>query len=382
MTWTNVYFVCFFAALIISLIMTPACRQVAFFFNILDQPAVQNHKRHSKAIPLLGGMALCFSWLTTIAIGILISRTYLMAGHLDKSVISEIHGTSNVSKELISLCLGAVLITLFGLYDDVCNMKAKTKFAGQFVVAVIAATWGGAKVSIFLANPILSWAISVFWILVIMNAINFFDNMDGLAIGTGTIAFVFFAIIAAINGQHFVAVFGATMAGAAFGFWFYNCSPATIFMGDSGSHLLGYNLAILGCLVTYYNPSLSYTKIPILIPLFILAIPLYDLCAVVIIRWRNSKPFYIGDHNHLSHRFVKMGLSRPNAVKAVHLMVLAIGLSSLPLIWGDLKTTVICVIQATTILMLVSLLQNYVISAQNTDMLNDQIKTDDKTKNG
>ena len=361
MVWWNVYLLSFLTALVFALVLTPVCRQIALFFNVLDHPTVQEHKQHAKSTPLLGGMAICLSWILTIAIGIILSNTYLVGHHLDKSVAVNIGGIMKVSKELVFICGGAVLITLFGIYDDIHNMTAKTKFGGQIVVAILAVTWGGVKISMFISNPVFTWCISVLWIVVLMNAINFFDNMDGLAIGMAAIAFSLFAISAAVNVQYFVAVFGATMAGAAFGFWFFNSSPAQIFMGDSGSHLIGYNLAVLGCLVTYYNPEFAPTKFSVLVPLFILAIPLFDLCAVVVIRWKLGKPFYIGDHNHISHRFQMMGLTKQNAVFVIHLMALAIGLGVLPLLWGNIQTTIVCLIQAAVILAIISILQYGVI---------------------
>lgn len=358
MAWWNIYLMTFVAALVFSLALTPFFRQVAIFLNFYDHPKVQNHKKHSTSVPLMGGAALCVSWLLTIILGIAAAKTYLIDTHLDKTVTANLPGIFTVSRELIAICLGAVLITLFGLYDDIHNMRAKTKFAGQFVVAAIAATWGGVKISLFLGSPFLCWGVTVFWILLVMNAINFFDNMDGLAIGVATIAFSLFSISAAISGQHFVAVFGSAMAGAGLGFWFYNHSPATIFMGDSGSHLIGYNLAVLGALVTYYNPVFSNgSKLSIFIPLFVLAIPLFDLAAVVVIRWHLKKPFYIGDNNHISHRFVHTGMTKKSAVFAVHLIALAIGLGVLPLMWGNSMTTIVCLLQACTILILVSVLQ-------------------------
>ncbi len=365
MSWWNVYVLSFFTALASALVFTPVFRFVAIRMNILDHPSVQEHKRHKQSTPLLGGPAICASWLLTIVIGLLLSKSSLAGGHFDKSVMSNLPGILNVSSELVFLCLGAVLIMLFGLFDDIHNMSAKAKFSGQVAIALIAVTWGGAKISVFQSLPWLSWVVSVLWIVVLMNAMNFFDNMDGLAIGVAAIAYSLFAVSAAINSQHFVAVFGATMAGAAFGFWFFNHSPAAIFMGDSGSHLVGYNLAVLGCLVTFYKPDLAQTKFSILIPLFILAIPLFDLCSVVVIRWKLGKPFYIGDHNHLSHRFVKMGLTKKSAVFVIHLMTLATGLSVLPLLWGNMMTASVCLIQAFVILGIVSVLQYGVIKGKN-----------------
>ncbi|OGV37286.1 MAG: hypothetical protein A2X48_21205 [Lentisphaerae bacterium GWF2_49_21] len=119
-------------------------------------------------------------------------------------------------------------------------------------------------------------------------------------------------------------------------------------------------MAVLGVLATYYNPSMAASHMPILIPFFILAIPLFDLCAVVVIRLKAGKPIYIGDNNHISHRFLNMGMSRKEAVMMVHLLEIAIGLSVLPLMWGDIRTTIISLLQACTILLLVTLLQNHV----------------------
>ena len=254
---------------------------------------------------------------------------------------------------------------LLGLIDDRYNMSAKTKLGGQILIAAIAVTWGGAKLSMFPNVPGVAWCLSVFWILVVINSINFFDNMDGLAVGTAAIAMIFFTLAAAVNQQYFVAALGASAAGACIGFWFYNHSPAAIFMGDSGSHFLGYMLAIISIKVTYFQAGISTTRFPVLIPLFILAIPLFDSIAVIIIRFCKKQPIYIGDHNHISHRFVEMGMSRRRAVFMVHLLALTVGLSVLPMLWGDERTTIVSLIQVCTILLLVSLLQYTVISVKN-----------------
>jgi len=355
MIWWNLYLVVFIVALTLGLVLTPAFRKLALITGFYDKPKEQEHKSHSTPTPLLGGLAICSTWIITIAIGMIASRS-VRDNFLDTSVLTNLPGISKVSTELIFICAGAVLATLLGLYDDKFNMSAKTKLAGQIAIAAIAVTWGGVKINFLMFSPELAWAATVFWIVLVMNAINFFDNMDGLAIGTAAIAFCFFTVVSASSSQYFIAA----TSGAAFGFWFYNHSPATIFMGDSGSHFLGYNMAVLGVLATYYNPSMAASHMPILIPFFILAIPLFDLCAVVVIRLKAGKPIYIGDNNHISHRFLNMGMSRKEAVMMVHLLEIAIGLSVLPLMWGDIRTTIISLLQACTILLLVTLLQNHV----------------------
>ena len=339
-----------------SLVYTPLCRILAMKTGFLDIPAEQRHKGHKNATPLLGGLAISLAILSTVIFGLVASNS-LGAQRMTKDVMENLPGVTNVSSRIFFIGLAGVIAMLLGLYDDRFNMSAKAKLGGQFAVAAIATTWGGIEISAFIGIPAISWCVTVFWIVLMMNAINFFDNMDGLAVGTATIAFGFFTIAAAMRGQYFVAALGATFAGVSTGFWFFNHSPATIFMGDSGSHLLGYMLAILGCMVTYYKSNVQDSRFSVLIPVFILAMPLFDLVAVTIIRWKIGKPFYIGDHNHISHRFLKMGMSRKKAVLMVHLLALTVGMSVLPLLWGDERTTVVSLIQVVTILLIVSLLQ-------------------------
>jgi len=354
-SWWNIYLLIGFSAMGFSLIYTPLCKILALKTGFIDKPAEQQHKGHKAPTPLLGGLAMCCAMISTVIFG-------LVAAHsMDQKIISpavmnSLSGVTSVSMRMVMLGVGAVLVTFLGMYDDRFNMSAKAKFGGQFVVAAIAVTWGGATISAFIDNALLTWCISVFWIILMINAINFFDNMDGLAVGIATIAFSLFTIAAGMRGQYFVATLGAVAAGASVGFWFYNHSPASIFMGDSGSHLLGYMLALMGCMITYYKADTD-SPFSILIPIFILALPLFDLVAVSIIRWKIGKPFYIGDHNHISHRFLKMGMSRKMAVLMVHLLALIIGMCVLPLLWGDERTTVVSLIQAVTILLLISLLQ-------------------------
>jgi UDP-GlcNAc:undecaprenyl-phosphate GlcNAc-1-phosphate transferase len=141
------------------------------------------------------------------------------------------------------------------------------------------------------------------------------------------------------------------------GFWIFNHSPASIFMGDSGSHFIGYFASVVSASVTYFNFEGSLTKFPVLVPFFVLALPLFDTLMVCIIRYRLGKPFWIGDHNHISHRFEKMGMSKKRAVACVHLLAVIIALSVWPLLWAEKETGWILLTQAMLILLLVSVLQ-------------------------
>jgi UDP-GlcNAc:undecaprenyl-phosphate/decaprenyl-phosphate GlcNAc-1-phosphate transferase len=360
MAWWHVYLVILFCSGVLALILTPVCQKLAVILDFMDRPQVQEHKKHSNATPLLGGVAIFLSWSITIGFGFFAPHL-LDLKFISKDVANHIPGIFSVGRHVIFIGVGAFLAMLLGLYDDKYNMRAITKLAGQFGIAAIAVYWGGVKISFFFSNPIITFIISVLWIVVIINSVNFFDNMDGLAVGTAAICLCFFSISAAVNQQFFVAALGAAAAGASIGFWFFNHSPAAIFMGDSGSHFLGYILAVVSASVTYYQAGISTTKFPILIPLFILAIPLFDAMAVAVIRFHNKKPIYIGDHNHISHRFFRMGMSRKRAVFCVHMLVLMVGLSVLPLLWGDERTTVVSVVQAVTILIFTSFLQYSIV---------------------
>jgi UDP-GlcNAc:undecaprenyl-phosphate/decaprenyl-phosphate GlcNAc-1-phosphate transferase len=365
--WHHLYVFVFVAGMIVTLCLTPVFQRIAELTGFMDKPQDEGHKGHRKAIPLLGGAAMFCSWILVIAMSWLAIKTMSTDG-MFSNLAGNIGGAKLVSTRLLIICSGAFGAMLLGLLDDRFGMSALMKFGGQFVIAAVVVIFGGVQISAFFNNPIIISVISIAWFMLLMNAINFFDNMDGLAVGTVTIAMALFAIVASINGQFFVATLGALTCGVGVGFWFFNHSPATIFMGDSGSHLLGYLTAVISSSVTFYSTSKSNSLFSILVPLFILAVPLFDTLAVVVIRLRAGKPIYIGDHNHISHRFVKMGMSRKHAVFMVHLLALLLGLSVLPVLWGDFKIALICIIQGGLLLTLVSFLQFTIIEDKNADV--------------
>ena len=356
MEWTQVYAAIFILSLGSSLIFTPLCQILAGRTGFLDVPKHEQHKLHGKATPLLGGLAMFCAWFLTCGAA-LIAAGYFLPADTSGSLVREVAGIPLVRKELIVVVCCAFASMVLGTIDDRVSMSAGIKLLGQILIAVITVTFGGVHITLFLDIPWLSWAVSVFWIIFLFNAINFFDNMDGLACGTAAIAFIFFTTAAIINGQYFVACLGACSAGAAIGFWFYNHSPASIFMGDGGSHFLAYILAVISARVTYYNPEIAASRLSVLIPLFILAVPIFDTFAVVVIRLLNHKPIYVGDHNHISHRFLHMGMTRKRAVLLVHLLCLISGLGALPLLWGDERVSMILLAQGITIFLLMTIVQ-------------------------
>ena len=213
---------------------------------------------------------------------------------------------------------------IVGLLDDKHELKPAVKFAGQFLIALLVAA-AGARITLFVPNIIFSYAVTILWILTVINAFNFMDNMNGLCAGLGAIGALCFALLAALAGQYLVALIAFVTCGALLGFLPYNFPRARAFLGDAGSHLAGYLLAVLAILPHFYSKTNPHA-LAVLSPLLILAVPLGDLVWVVLLRWKTGKPFYLGDNNHLSHRLVRRGCTRANAVMLIWLLAAILGL--------------------------------------------------------
>jgi UDP-GlcNAc:undecaprenyl-phosphate GlcNAc-1-phosphate transferase len=212
---------------------------------------------------------------------------------------------------------------VLGVLDDKHELKPLPKFIGQLLIAVLVAI-ACKRITLFIPDVAFSYAVTVLWVLTVVNAFNFMDNMNGLCAGLGVIGAWQFAVIAAADGQYLVALIAFLTCGALAGFLPYNFPNARAFLGDAGSHLVGYLLAVLAILPHFYTKQ-NPRPLAVLTPLLVLAVPLADLAWVVIQRTLAGKPFYIGDTNHLSHRLVRTGLSRPRAVLLIWFLAAAIG---------------------------------------------------------
>ena len=213
--------------------------------------------------------------------------------------------------------LGAVLLGLVGMLvlgwlDDRHELKPLPKFAGQFLIATLVAA-AGVRVTLFVPSVVFSYLVTVLWIVGITNALNFLDNMNGLCAGIGALAAGFFALAAARNGQYLVASLALLGCGSLLGFLPWNYPRASSFLGDAGSHVTGFLLAVLAILPSFYSADRPHA-LAVLSPLLVLIVPLADLASVVWIRARLGRPPWIGDTNHFSHRLVRAGFTRPKAV--------------------------------------------------------------------
>jgi UDP-GlcNAc:undecaprenyl-phosphate GlcNAc-1-phosphate transferase len=354
MEWWHIYLVAWAGTTVLGGLFTWGCRAVAPRWGFVDTPLNEAHKRHRKVTPVLGGLGMLLGWLAALGGGLV--AVSVVGDALGVGIRGDLVGVPARLHQLGTIAAGAVALTAVGMIDDRVALRASRKFAAQILVAVATAAMG-VRITAFAPAPWLAWVLTVLWIVGIINATNFLDNMDGLAGGIAAIAAFFFLCTAAFRGQHFVAVLAAVTCGSACGFLLHNRPPASIFMGDGGSHFLGYLLAVLGALTTFYLPGESLTPAPVLMPLLILGLPIFDAAAVVFLRLRQGRPIYIGDNTHISHRFAWLGLSRPKAVLLACLLALTTGCGAMALLWLPPAGVLIVLIQAAATFAIVSVIQ-------------------------
>lgn len=343
--------------MLVSWACTAMACKAAYPLGLIDRPKQQAHKNHGREVPVAGGIGMGVAWVLILAVGLLGSRA--ASTLLSEDIDAALPGIQSVFSVLLVIVASAMFLMIVGMLDDRKPMRAGLKFFFQFMAAGVTC-WLGPRILSGHLPFILSWAISVFWLMLVINALNFFDNMDGLAGGTAAIATLFLLLIAIYRGQHFVAILAIATCGSACGFLMLNRPPAKIFMGDSGSHFLGYLLGVLCILTTFYVPGDSPTMMPILISLLVLGIPLLDAVTVVFIRLYLHKPIYVGDNRHISHRFVNMGLSRPQAVLLVCLLSMISGSAAISLLWLPWYGVIVVLIQMLAMFASYLLLQFFV----------------------
>ena len=314
----NFFVAAFAGAFFTTLLALPPWRKWCLRVNLVDDPG--HRKIHSEPVPLAGGFAVLTGILLPLAVGAILLKLGIVKLSSAGLIV---HGIDRRALELAVLALGAVAITLLGWLDDKHELKALPKFIGQLLVAAAVAA-ASKRITLFVPSEVFSYVVTILWLLTIINAFNFVDNMNGLCAGLGAIGAFLFAMIAATNGEYLVAITGFLMCGALAGFLPWNFPKARAFLGDAGSHLVGYLLAVMAILPHFYTKQ-NPRPLAVLAPLFVLAIPLLDLAQVSLFRTLNKKPFWIGDTNHLSHRLLRAGLNRTRAVMLLWFLAAILG---------------------------------------------------------
>lgn len=342
--------------------MTWGVRAISRRTGAIDSPGVPGQvKAPRRTIPNTGGVGVFLAIALPIGAGVVLA--FLggdgIASVLRESVTSHLPGMRDKAPLVATLlaCLG--VLHVMGLVDDRRPMGPWLKLGIMTLASgLIAATDGTRLLTMLDHYPggfALSFAVTVLWFIVVTNAMNFIDNMDGLSAGVAAIAGSCFLVAALVNGQWFVAACLSLVVGASLGFLVFNFPPASIFMGDGGSLTLGFMLAFLTVRTTYYagvegaGPS-SGAWYAVLMPLVVLAVPLYDFVSVVLIRLSQGRSMFVGDLQHLSHRIVARGLSRRASVLVIWGATGVTGLAGVVL--GSLRPWQAAVIGGQVVLML------------------------------
>ena len=319
---------------------TPICRLLAMNWGLVDNP--RGHKIHKEPTPLLGGAAVFLGFLLPLLINGIFSR------------------------EFGAILVCAMTLFVLGVLDDTLNLKAHVKLIVQIVLAV-GLTFVGVRIILVpetaLLGSIVNCLLSVIWIVGITNAMNFFDGMDGLAVGLGAIIAFFLAIVALQMDDPFVGWTAVAMMGACLGFLPYNFRPgkrALIFLGDAGSTTIGFVLASLAIYSDWadLNPVIS-----IFSPLLIFWILIFDMAHITLFRVIRGKTStfrewieYVG-HDHLHHRMARVLGGATQSVLFIYLLAICLGLSALLLRYSTPFAGFLLLCQALIIVVLVSILE-------------------------
>jgi UDP-GlcNAc:undecaprenyl-phosphate GlcNAc-1-phosphate transferase len=280
-----------------AFVATPLIGRVATHTGFIDEP--KPHKMHVRPMPLLGGLAIY------IALCVALFQVDFSSEWLP----------------MLAVAIGATLLMLVGLWDDRRGIAPRVKILAQ-VGAALLVTAAGVRVDLT-PWPAVNILISLFWFVGITNAVNLMDNMDGLAAGTSAVSALFFTILAASAGQGLVASLAAAVTGASLGFLYYNISPAMIFMGDTGSLLLGFLLAVIG---VRYSPTALPLGSTWMVPIVVMGLPIFDTTLVTFSRILNRRPVSQGGTDHTSHRLARFGLGNHRAVFSMYLAAGILGL--------------------------------------------------------
>lgn len=318
----EVFFISFFVSLIISFAITPLVLKIAKKLKVYDYPDFR--KIHGKPVPYLGGIAIYLGFFAGAFIALLLGIKFgLFGGNFL---------TRQSYLILRALLAGGTLILLVGLLDDIKPISAKIKFIFQIIIAVILFA-SGIRID-FLSHPTqgivylplwMSFAITIFWLVGITNAINLLDGLDGLLAGVCFISAIIFSLVAALKGQFLVAILMLALSGASLGFLKYNFYPARIFLGDAGSLFIGLVFASLTIVGAFKGTAF----LALFIPICIMGLPIIDTSFAILRRLFTRQPIFKPDKGHIHHRLLNLGLPQKKVVFIIYIISLILGLIAL-----------------------------------------------------
>lgn len=350
-----------------SVVLTALSKKLARRLGLLAHP--QADRYHRSVVPLGGGIGI----FGTLALFILTAagfvRFLVAPGYFDwlaeRANIVPADFLQRCDELAVVLGCAAVLFAV-GLRDDKKPLGPFVKFGAQWGAALVAAAFADIRAEFFIESRPVTVAMSAFWIVLIMNAFNFLDNMDGASAGIAAIASAILFAAAAFNGQVFVGGLAIVFVGTLLGFLVFNFPPASIFMGDAGSLVVGFFVALLTLRTTYYQQDQSGPWYPVLMPLVVMAVPLYDLASVTLLRLRQGKSPFVGDTQHFSHRLRRHGLTDTQTVLMLYLATLCCGLGAAFLYQVNLTGAILIFVQTFLILAIIAIFESTVRHGKDT----------------
>ena len=299
------YCIIFFISLAISYLGTILAKNISSSIGAIDKP--NQIKIHSKPIPRLGGLAIYMAFLISIIL------IYYFYGRLNIAFIIN---------RIIGIFLGGTIVFIVGFIDDIKTMEALSKLIIQSIAALIL-FFSSIRMNLF-PNLWVSFIFTILYVVGSYSAMDMIDGLDGLAAGITAICSTFFLIVFWQQGNEFGIFISLILIGSSLGFLKHNFFPANIFMGDSGSMLLGFLLATL--MIVFTNQP--YNLIRFIIPILILGVPILDNFLTFLYRFREGKSFLAGDLNHFYNRVMSCGVSHKNTVLVMYLVSIIFGFNA------------------------------------------------------
>jgi len=312
----------------ISALATTLSQPVAYRFGMIDQPG--RHKAHAAPVPLLGGCAIFAAFLGPTLLALALASAWAETGvpsWLPQAIAVHLPGAAMRAPAALGILAAAFVLHVLGLIDDKRDLPALLKLLVELVLALLVVLFCGVRV-LTAAGTTVSVIVSVLWLVAITNAFNFLDNMDGLSAGVAAICAAALLGASASIGQVFVSAWLCLLLGALLGFLPYNFPPAATYMGDAGSLVVGFLLAVASCLTTYVQPGRPFYMYGVFVPFVLMAIPLYDMISVIVLRIVQRRSPLVGDRWHFSHRLVRRGMAVRTAVLTVYLCTAATAIAA------------------------------------------------------
>lgn len=327
-------------AAVISWAVVWQVRRNAQAWRLIDLPGAR--KVHVTPTPRGGGLGILAGVIFTFAAGTAVvllttigNKPSLLGIELPELAARHLAGVKSQLPSLWTLLGCGALLGLLGLADDRGGVDWRLRLLVEFAVAAFCVIWEEWRLTAFLPVPILADALSIIWIVALINSFNMLDNMDALSGGVAAICASTLGAVMLLTPegksagpQLFVAGFLFVLVGGLLGFLWHNRPPAKIFMGDCGAYFIGFCIAIATMLATFVGTD-SPRPHSILAPVFVLAIPLYDLVSVILIRIRSGASPFEADKNHFSHRLVDLGMTKSQAVLTIYLISMTCGFAAL-----------------------------------------------------